>query len=115
MTAEEFNHARKPFYLHPETLLVKFPSARYMDSTHATWFNDDGIPFLHTVRGYYMKDFIYLYVNDFEIPDIAMKVCCYLFEYFPRIKWIGLGCDRGKPGEVWPPKLKVSRGDIQET
>lgn len=35
MTLEEFHKNRKPLYIHPETLLVKFPSAKHMNSSHA--------------------------------------------------------------------------------
>lgn len=48
-----------------------------------------------------------LYWNDFEIPNITTAVFSYLFEYFPQIKWIGLGCHKGKVGEIWMPKLKI--------
>lgn len=111
MTLEEFHKDRKPLYIHPETLLVKFPSAKHMNSSHAEWFNDEGIPFIHTIRGYYSdKDgYVMLYSNDFEIPDVVVKFLCYIFEYFPKITWIGLGCNKGKVGEIWEPKLKVFR------
>lgn len=52
MSEEEFHKKRKPFYLESDTLLVKFPT----------------------------------------------------------IKWIGLGCNKGALGEVWTPKLKITRG-----
>lgn len=48
-----------------------------------------------------------LYVNDFEIPNVSAQVFVYLFEYFPTIKWIGLGCNKGNIGEAWKPKLKI--------
>lgn len=71
MTEKEFHEIRKPFYLDLDTLLVKFPSAKYLNTSHAVWFNELGIQFLHTVRGYYMKteedEYIMLYWNDFEI------------------------------------------------
>jgi hypothetical protein len=33
----------------------------------------------------------------------------YLFEHFPLVKWIGLGCFRGEPDTFWEPQLKVYR------
>jgi hypothetical protein len=33
----------------------------------------------------------------------------YLFNYFPDIKWIGFGLNKGKVGEVWKPKILVLR------
>lgn len=111
MTEQQFHTIRKPLYLDPETLLVKFPTSKHMNSSHAEWFSDYGIPFMHTVRGYYIKneedEYLMLYWNDFEIPNITTAVFSYLFEYFPQIKWIGLGCHKGKVGEIWMPKLKI--------
>lgn len=115
MTVEEFHKKRQPFYIDDNTLLVKFPTAKHMDSGHAEWFSKDGIPYLHTVRGYYMPgseehdEFIMLYSNDFEIPNMICNIFIYLFEYFPKIKWIGVGCNKGKPGEIWTPKLQIFR------
>lgn len=113
---EEFLEIRKPFFIHPETFLVKFPTAKHMNSSCAKWFSEEGIPFLHTLRGYFNErdNYVMLYVNDFEIPDIVVKFMCYIFEYFPTINWIGLGAHKGKPGEFWKPKLKVFR-DEQDT
>ena len=37
---------------------------------------------------------------------------CYIFEHFTNIKWIGIGCEKGKPGEIWQPKLKVFRSNF---
>lgn len=116
MTIEEFHNNRKPFYIDLETLLVKFPDARHSNMSHAQWFADFNIPWVHMVRGYYMENieepYIMLYWGDFEIPNIVASIFPYLFEHFPKIKWIGLGCNKGKEGEIWPPKLKVIKGDI---
>lgn len=111
MSEEEFHKKRKPFYLESDTLLVKFPTSKHMDCSHAKWFSEIGYPFVHTVRGYYIKDeYIMLYWNDFEIPNVNASVFSYLFDFFPTIKWIGLGCNKGALGEVWTPKLKITRG-----
>lgn len=113
MTLEEFHKLRKPFYIDPETLDVKFPAQKHMDTNHAIWFTEMGYPYVHTVRGYYMETeedcFIMLYWNDFEVPNIVIQAFPYLFEYFPKIKWIGLGCHIGEPGEIWKPKYKITR------
>lgn len=50
-----------------------------------------------------------LYWNDYEIPNVNVSLFSYLFEYFPTIKWIGLGCYKGQVGEIWKPKLVVTR------
>jgi hypothetical protein len=116
MTVEEFHKVRMPFYIDMDTLLVRTPTAKYMNESHAKWFSDCGIPYLHTVRGYRLEtendNYLMLYSNDFEIPNIICNAFIYLFDYFPDINWIGVGCHRGEPGEVWKPKLKIYRGDV---
>lgn len=114
MDINTFLLTRKPFYLDPETLCVKFPVAKFMNTSHAEWFTEYGYPYVHTVRGYYWCDdddeFIMLYWNDFEIPNINASLFSYLFEYFPNVKWVGLGCYKTKEGEIWKPRFKVTRG-----
>ena len=110
MTDEkEFHNKRMMFYIDDASIIKFCTNAKYKDSTHAKWFSDMNIPYLHTVRGYYVEgeDHITIYVNDFEIPDLNIKMCGYLFEYFPEIKWIGIGCHKDIVGSVWEPKLKV--------
>lgn len=113
MNSEEFHRIRKPFFIHPDTLLVIFPASKHMNVSHAQWFTDMGYIFMHTVRGYYWKDdedeYIMLYWNDFEIPNVNAAIFSYLFDYFPTIKWIGMGCHKGEEGQVWKPKLKITR------
>jgi hypothetical protein len=51
-----------------------------------------------------------MYWNDFEIPNVNASIFAYLFDYFPTIKWIGMGCHKGEDGQIWKPKLKITRG-----
>ena len=94
MNLEEFHKIRKPFFIHPDTLLVIFPAQKHMNVSHAQWFTEMGYVYVHTVRGYYWKDeedeYIMLYWNDFEIPNVNASIFAYLFDYFPTIKWIGM-------------------------
>lgn len=112
----EFHELRKPFYLDPDTLIVKFPAQKHMNCSHAEWFTDLGYPYMHTIRGYYWKgkdeEFIMLYNNNYSIPNLSINVFTYLFEYFPTIQWIGVGCYKGKLGEIWKPQIKVYNGEI---
>ena len=50
-------------------------------------------------------------VDDYEIPNVVTALFTYLFEYFPTVKWIGLGCHKGKVGEIWKPKLVITKPD----
>lgn len=114
----DFHKLRKPFYLDNDTLLVRTPSAKHMNTSHAEWFSSEGIPYLHTVRGYYIpsydgsEEYLMIYSNDFEIPNIICNIFIYLFDYFPNVKWIGVGCNKGKIGEIWSPKLKIYRDNV---
>lgn len=107
----EFHKLRKPFYIDPQTGLVKFPTTKYMNTSHSEWFTEMGLPWSNVVRGYYMEDcedpFITIYANSYNIPDTYIGLLTYLFEHFPRIKWIGLGCVRGEENTFWEPQLKV--------
>ena len=113
MTLEEFLIERRPFYLDPDSILTKFPDARHSNMSCAEWFADYGISWLYTIRGYYWKDdndeYIMLYQNDYQLPNVTVEVLSYLFAHFTNVKWIGLGCYKGKIGEVWKPKFKVYR------
>ena len=55
------------------------------------------------------EEFVMLYWNNFDIPNITICILSYIFAYFPEIDWIGLGCHQGKDGERWEPQLKVTR------
>lgn len=111
---EKFLNNRKPFYIDSETCLVKFPAQKHMNVSHAKWFNEMGIVYLHTLRGYYMNiegqdPYIMIYSNDFDIPNLVTNLFSYLFEYFPEITWIGVGCIKGEVGDVWKPRLKITK------
>ena len=69
MTESDFHKLRKPFYLDDNTLLIKFPTSKHMNTSHAEWFSQEGISYLYTIRGYYIENsYVMLYTNDFEIP-----------------------------------------------
>lgn len=114
MTEQEFHQARTLLYIDTDTLNIKVAKGQYANCSHAEWFNKIDYPFVHTVRGYYMKteddEYIMLYWNDFEVPNINASLIPYIFSYFPTLKWIGLGCHIGKVGEIWKPKYKITRG-----
>lgn len=116
MMEQGFHITRVPLYLDIDTLNVKLAKGKYADMSHAEWFNEIGYPFVHTVRGYYVKtdddEYIMLYWNDFEVPNINVSLFSYIFSYFPTLKWLGLGCHIGKEGEFWKPKYKIYKYDI---
>lgn len=113
MTVEEFHKARTPFFIDSDNLIVQFPTSKHRDSSHAEWFTQLNYPWCHAIRGYHWKDdndeFLMIYWNNFEVPNITMLVVPYLFEYFPDVKWIGFGCHVGEPGEIWKPQFVVKR------
>ena len=113
MTVQEFHEIRKPFYIDDNTLLVKFAPGKFLNASHAEWFTEYSIPWYNMIRGYLMEtenhqeDYIMLYQNNFNIPNITVQVVSYLFSHFPYVKWIGLGCYKGEPGEIWRPQMQV--------
>lgn len=115
MTLEEFYKTNKPFYIDPSTGTAHIPPAKYYNKSHAEWFTDMNYQWIGTVRGRFFStpdaenDHILLYVNNFNIPGTNIEIIVYLFEHFPTIKWIGLGCYKGELGEEWKPQLKISR------
>lgn len=115
MTIEEFHTKRKPFYIEGDSLLIQYPSNKHMNASHADWFTDYKWSWCHAIRGYIWESeeetFAMIYWNDFEIPNVSCVVINYIFEMLPNVKWIGLGCHKGQPGEIWEPKLKVYRND----
>lgn len=113
MIKEEFLKARTPVYIDDNTgILLKVSQANLKDQPFTTIFYELKIPWLNTTRGYLYKDFLVLYVNDYEIPNLNMIINQYLFSHLKDIKWIGYGCYKSKPGEFWEPKLKVYRNDL---
>lgn len=113
MTEEEFLIKRKPFYIDSDSLLVKFASSKHQNCIIAEWFTDYNIPWYNMLRGYFMEsddgDFLMIYQNNYNIPNITCNVIIYLFHHFPTVKWIGLGCNIGKEGEIWEPQLRAFR------
>lgn len=111
MDYNEFLQKRKLFYLEHDTCIIKFAPGKYMNSTHAEWFTEYNIPYLHTVLGYYWEDeedsHVMLYWNDYSVPNVISAIFPYLFTYFPKIQWIGLGCICDKEKTKWEPHFKV--------
>ncbi len=104
---------RKPFYLDNDTLLVKFPNAKYYKTSHAEWFAGDGVPFVNTIRGWWDQENknIIIYWNDFAIPPISMGIISYLFEAFYEIESIGVGAIMGNKDELWKPRLVIKKNE----
>lgn len=115
MTEEEFHSIRKPFYIDPQTGLVKFPAAKYMNKSHSEWFTDLGYQWCSIVRGYFWEtddhedDHLVIYADNYNVPGTNINILVYLFAHFPTVKWIGLGCYIGKQGEKWEPQFKMYR------
>ena len=113
MTEQEFFEARRPFYIDNQSLSIYFSDTKHSNVSIAQWLNDIHYSYLHTIRGYYMKteteEFLMIYIDDYAIPNMAITMISYLFNYFPTANWIGVGAIEGKKGEIWKPKLKIFR------
>lgn len=112
MTEQEFLQKRKPVYVDPDSgLATVVTTSNLRDKNFAEIFSNLKVYWLNTIRGYIWEDCLMLYINDYEIPNFAIGTAVYFFTFFPEISWIGLGCNKGKPGEVWSPKLIVKKSD----
>lgn len=110
MTEKEFLEKRIPIWLEGEDLHISTPSQMDKNSMHAMLVKKYGYNWLFSIRGYYWPgSHVQLYIGDYECPNCTTLVTSYIFAYFPDIKYIGFGCDKGKVGEIWSPKICIIR------
>ena len=110
MTEKEFLEKRIPIWLEGDDLHVATPSQQDKNDMHAFLSKKYHYNWMFAIRGYYWPgSHVVLYIGDYECPNCTTLVIPYLFQYFPDIKYIGFGCDKGKPGEIWQPKITAIR------
>ena len=110
MTEQEFLEGRIPIWLEGEDLHVSTPSKNDAGDMHAFLSKKYGYSWMFAIRGYYWPgSHVTLYIGDYECPNCTTLVVPYLFNYFSDIKYIGFGCNKGKIGEIWPPKIIMIR------
>lgn len=110
MTEKEFLEKRVPIWLEGEDLHISTPSSSDRNDMHVFMSKKYGYQWLWAIRGYYWPgSHVQLYQGDYECPNCTTLVASYLFEYFPDIKYIGFGCNKGKVGELWEPKIIIVR------
>ena len=110
MTEKEFLEKRTPIWLEGEDLHVSTPSSNDKNNFHAFLSKKYGYNWLFCIRGYYWPGrCVILYIGDYECPNCTTLVAPYLFNYFPDIKYVGFGCNKGKPGELWDPKIIIAK------
>lgn len=106
---EEFLENRIPLYIDENVRIHVVPKNNRKDSL-INILQKDGYSWIATTRGYYneQEQYVMLYTNNFEIPNCYVLLIQAIFAYFPNIKWVGLGCIVGEPGDYWEPILKVT-------
>ena len=110
MTEQEFLEKRTPIWLEGEDLHVSTPSKNDSNDMHAFLSKKYGYSWMFAIRGYYWPgSHVMLYIGDYECPNCTTLVVPYLFNYFSDIKYIGFGCNKGEVGEIWPPKIIMTR------
>lgn len=110
MTEQEFLNKRIPIWLEGDDLHVSRPSGNDSNDMHAFLSKKYGYNWMFAIRGYYWPgSHVMLYIGDYECPNCTTLVAPYLFGYFPDIKYIGFGCNKGKVGEIWPAKIMLIR------
>lgn len=50
-----------------------------------------------------------VYSGDYETPNCTTMVALYLLNFFYDAKWVGFGCNKGKIGEIWTPKIIIPK------
>lgn len=114
MTEQEFLEKRVPFWLENDTLRVTIPSNLDKNDVHSHLAKKFGYNWLFALRGYYWPgSHIMLYTGDYETPNVTTMVAQYLFNYFNDVKYLGLGCHKGKIGEIWDAKIWIARDKTQ--
>ena len=110
MTEQEFLNKRVPIWLEGEDLHISTPNGVDRNDMHAFLCKKYGYNFMFCIRGYYWPgSHVILYIGDYECPNCTTLVTSYIFSYFPDINYVGFGCNKGKVGEIWDPKIIVVR------
>lgn len=111
MTEQEFLKKRIPIWLEGDDLHISTPSSdRDRSDMHAMLCKKYNYNWMFSIRGYYWPgSHVILYIGDYEMPNCTVMVASYLFSYFKDIKYVGFGCDKGEIGEIWQPKLLITR------
>ena len=108
MTEKEFLEKRTPIWLEGDDLHISTPSNMDKNDMHVFLSKKYGYNWLFCLRGYYWPgSHCCIYIGDYECPNCTTLVAPYLFNYFPDIKWIGFGLNKGKIGEIWKPKITI--------
>lgn len=110
MTEKEFLEKRTPIWLEGDDLHISTPSTSDRNDMHAFLSKKYGYSWLWAIRGYYWPgSHVMLYIGEYETPNCTTLVAPYIFHYFPDIKYIGFGCDKGEIGDIWKPKICIIR------
>lgn len=113
MTEQEFLKYRTPIWLQGQDLHISRPTGTDVNDFHAYLSKKYGYDWMFAIRGYYWpKSHVTLYIGDYETPNCTIMIAPYLFNYFPDIKYIGFGCNKGEIGEIWKPKICVYKDEI---
>lgn len=110
MTEQEFLETRMPFWLLGENLEITFPSGNDRKEMHAMLSRKYHYNWIFAIRGYYWPgSHVMIYQGDYETPNCTTYVAQYLLNYFSDAKYVGFGCNKGKIGEIWTPKITIIR------
>lgn len=114
MTEKEFLEKRTPFWLEGESLLIRVPNNSDKNDIHAHLCKKFGYSWVFAIRGYYWPgSHVQIYTGNYQMPNITIYVLSYLFEFFKDIKYIGIGCIIGEPGEIWTPQIVVTKNNLE--
>lgn len=110
MTEQEFLTKRMPFWLTNDDLEITFPTGTDRKDMHSYLCKKYHYNWMYALRGYYWPgSHVMLYSGDYETPNCTINVAQYLLNYFKDAAYVGIGCNKGKVGEIWEPKVIVTR------
>ena len=113
MTEKEFLEKRIPFWLEGENLTITIPNNNDKLTPHSNLCKKYGYNWIYAIRGYnWPGSHVQIYTADYETPNMTVLAIQYLFEFFKDAKYVGIGCNKGKIGEIWEPKLKMLNNEI---
>ena len=106
---KEFLNKRIPFFIDDNSSIV-IPTSNLRHLKHVELCEKYNYSWHSNVRGYVNPDkYAMIYIADYDLPNVSAWLLQYIFNRFPNIDWIGLGCIKGEIGEFWRPRMVVIR------
>ena len=109
---KKFLKERIMFYIDDEGNVI-LPNINYENLTHNEWYKKESIKrnssyTKNSIVGYYYKDSLYLYNQDYSIPNIQTNTIFKLKKIFKYAYNFYLGVEQGEIGTPWKGLYQIS-------